>query len=146
MLQFLTMFTQLNARPRIVLQGWLLALSIKEGHVKCAIVCDKSWVILGFTASQGSLHEKYTSEDPLESVKTPLSKRSFPVTSLTVHSIFTAWNVKLVLNLVLSTLFLSAKWWTTPWSPWNYCLEPSCCKKLQKSPNQETGLGNIGEI
>ena len=48
----------------------------------------------GFTASYGSLHEKYTSEDPSESVKTPLSKRSFPVTSLTVHSVFTAWKVK----------------------------------------------------
>ena len=45
-LQFLTTFTQLNARPKNFSQGWLLALSIKEGPVKCAIVSDKSWVIL----------------------------------------------------------------------------------------------------
>ena len=25
-------------------------------------------------------------------------------------------------------------------------LEPSCCKKRQKSPNQETGLGNRGRL
>jgi hypothetical protein len=25
-------------------------------------------------------------------------------------------------------------------------LEPSCCKKQQKSPNQETGLGNRGYL
>ena len=27
-----------------------------------------------------------------------------------------------------------------------YTLEPSCCKKWQKSPNQETGLGNRGRL
>ena len=25
-------------------------------------------------------------------------------------------------------------------------LEPACCKKRQKSPNQETGLGNRGHM
>ena len=25
-----------------------------------------------------------------------------------------------------------------------FYVEPSCCKKRQKSPNQETGLGNRG--
>ena len=45
-LQFLTTFTQLNARPKFFLQGWLLALSIKEGPIKCAVVCNKSCVIL----------------------------------------------------------------------------------------------------
>ena len=27
-----------------------------------------------------------------------------------------------------------------------YVLEPVCCKKQQKSPNQETGLGNRGHL
>ena len=27
-----------------------------------------------------------------------------------------------------------------------HALELSCCKKWQKSPNQETGLGNIGHM
>ena len=33
--------------------------------------------------------------------------------------------------------------------PWNMtlcCLEPSCCKKLQKKSHQETGLGNRGQF
>ena len=29
---------------------------------------------------------------------------------------------------------------------WQYILEPSCCKKWEKSPNQETGLGNRGHL
>ena len=39
-------FTQLNARAKKVLWGWLVALSIQEEPAKCAKVCDKSWVIL----------------------------------------------------------------------------------------------------
>ena len=39
-------FTQAYARTEHFLLGWLLSLSINEGPVKCAIVCDKSWVIL----------------------------------------------------------------------------------------------------
>ena len=27
-----------------------------------------------------------------------------------------------------------------------FYVEPSCCKKRQKSPNQETGLGNRGRM
>ena len=41
----LMMFTQLNARPKKFLWGWLLALNIKDGPVKCAKVCGKSVVI-----------------------------------------------------------------------------------------------------
>ena len=45
---FLTTFTQLTARLKNFLRGWLLVLSLKEGLVKCAIVCVKSWVILKY--------------------------------------------------------------------------------------------------
>ena len=39
--QFLTTSMQVHARPKKILLDWLLALSIKEGPVKCATVCDK---------------------------------------------------------------------------------------------------------
>ena len=39
-------FTQLNARLKNFLRGWLLVLSLKEGLVECATVCVKSEVIL----------------------------------------------------------------------------------------------------
>ena len=39
-------FIQLNARPNFFLSGYFLILSIKDGPVKCAKVCDKSVVIL----------------------------------------------------------------------------------------------------
>ena len=45
-LTFLTSFTQLTARLKNFLRGWLLVLSLKEGLVECAIVCVKSEVIL----------------------------------------------------------------------------------------------------
>ena len=45
-LPFLTTFTQLTARPKYFLRGWLLVLSLKEGLVECATVCVKSEVIL----------------------------------------------------------------------------------------------------
>ena len=32
------------------------------------------------------------------------------------------------------------------WSKSKIALEPVCCKKRQKSPNQETGLGNRGHL
>ena len=35
-LQFLTTFTQLTARLKNVLVGWLLVLGLEEGFVKCA--------------------------------------------------------------------------------------------------------------
>ena len=47
--QFLTTFTQLNARLKNFLRGWLLVLSLKEGLVECATVCVKSEVILSHT-------------------------------------------------------------------------------------------------
>merc|ERR1712051_475726 len=37
---------QVYLRPKIFLLGSSLAFSIKEDHVRCAKVCNKSWVIL----------------------------------------------------------------------------------------------------
>ena len=37
----MTTFTQLNAEPKIVLWGYILVLSIKDGPVKHAKVCEK---------------------------------------------------------------------------------------------------------
>ena len=45
-LPFLRTFTQLNARLKNFLRGWLLVLSLKEGLVECATVGFKSEVIL----------------------------------------------------------------------------------------------------
>ena len=45
-LPFLTTFTQLTARLKNFLRGWLLVLRLKEGLVECATVCVKSEVIL----------------------------------------------------------------------------------------------------
>ena len=45
-LPFLTTFTQLTARLKNFLRGWLLVLSLKEGLVEFATVCIKSEVIL----------------------------------------------------------------------------------------------------
>ena len=45
-MQFLTTFTQLTARLKNFLRGWLLALGRKECLIKCATVCIKSEVIL----------------------------------------------------------------------------------------------------
>ena len=42
----MTTFTQLTARPKSFLRGWLLVLSLKEGLVECATVFVKSEVIL----------------------------------------------------------------------------------------------------
>ena len=39
-------FTQLTARLKNFLRGWLLVLGLKEGLVKCVTVCVKSEVIL----------------------------------------------------------------------------------------------------
>ena len=50
--QFLTTFTQLTARLKNFLRGWLVALGIKEGLVECATVCVKSEVILKFMYGQ----------------------------------------------------------------------------------------------
>ena len=45
-LQFSTTFTQVYTRPKIFLFGSSLAFTLKEGPVRCAKVCNKSWVIL----------------------------------------------------------------------------------------------------
>ena len=45
-LPLLTTFPQLSARIKNFLVSWLLFWELKEGLVECAIVCDKSWVIL----------------------------------------------------------------------------------------------------
>ena len=42
----MTTFTQLTAKLKNLLRGWLLVLSLKEGLVECATVCVKIWVIL----------------------------------------------------------------------------------------------------
>ena len=42
----MTEFTQLYLTPKIFLMGSTLAFSLKEDPVRCAKVCDKSWVIL----------------------------------------------------------------------------------------------------
>ena len=42
----MTTFTQLTARLKNFLRGWLLVLGIKKGLVECATVCIKSEVIL----------------------------------------------------------------------------------------------------
>ena len=45
-LQFSTTFTQVYTRPKKILLGSSLAFTLKEGPVRCAKVCNKSWVIL----------------------------------------------------------------------------------------------------
>ena len=45
---FLTNFAQVSARHKNFSRGWLLVLGLKEVLVKCATVCVKSVVILGF--------------------------------------------------------------------------------------------------
>ena len=42
----MTTFTQLTARLKNFLMGWLLVLSLNDGLVECATVCVKSEVIL----------------------------------------------------------------------------------------------------
>ena len=45
-LQFSTTFTQVYTRPKKKLLGSSLAFTLEEGPVRCAKVCNKSWVIL----------------------------------------------------------------------------------------------------
>ena len=47
-LQFSTTFTQVYTRPKNNLLGSSLAFTLKEGPVRCAKVCNKSWVILTY--------------------------------------------------------------------------------------------------
>ena len=52
----MTTFTQLTARLKNFLRGWLLVLGLKEGLVERATVCVKSEVILACTAAE-KIHE-----------------------------------------------------------------------------------------
>ena len=45
-LQYVVTFTQLTARLKNVLIGWLLGLGLNESLEECAAVCVKSQVIL----------------------------------------------------------------------------------------------------
>ena len=54
-LAFSTTFTQLTARIKNFLVGWLLFLGLKEGLVECALVCVKSWVILTYTPAEAKI-------------------------------------------------------------------------------------------
>ena len=56
----MTTFTQLTARIKNFLVGWLLSWGLKEGLVECAIVCVKSWVILR------NVHPNYPNRQTLE--------------------------------------------------------------------------------
>ena len=56
----MTEFTQLYLTPKIFLMGSSLAFSLKEDPVRCAKVCDKSWVILKYVATQFSCLENET--------------------------------------------------------------------------------------
>ena len=62
-LPFLTTFTQVTARLKNLLRGWLLVLSLKEGLVECATVCVISEVILFYLypSSWTSAPEWYSS-------------------------------------------------------------------------------------
>ena len=55
-LPYLTTFTQLTARLKNFLRGWLLVLGHKEGLVECATVCVKSEVILKYNHA---VYKKY---------------------------------------------------------------------------------------
>ena len=47
-MQFSTNFIQVYTRPKKKLLGSSLAFTLKEGPVRCAKVCNKSWVILKY--------------------------------------------------------------------------------------------------
>ena len=62
-------FTQLTARLKNFLMGWLLVLGLTEGLVECATVCLKSEVILTVTWVYNKSKLEYeclTSKCPLE--------------------------------------------------------------------------------
>ena len=48
----MTEFTQVYLRPKNFLLGSSLAFSLKEDPVRCAKVCDESWVILWVNATR----------------------------------------------------------------------------------------------
>ena len=50
----MTTFTQLTARLKTFLMGWLLVLDLKEGLVECATFCIKSEVILIYAVIMAS--------------------------------------------------------------------------------------------
>ena len=51
-LRFSTTYMQVYLRPKIFLLGSSLAFNLKKGPVRCAKVCDKSWVILLMLSKQ----------------------------------------------------------------------------------------------
>ena len=52
----MTEFTQLYLTPKISLLGSSLAFSLKEDPVRCAKVCDKSWVIIMYISTKRSFY------------------------------------------------------------------------------------------
>ena len=60
------------------------------------------------------------------------------------QSVFLCNNLHHVLNIFPLNGFLYLPNWQIVF--WNLVLELSCCKKRQKRPNQETGLGNRGRL
>ena len=65
-LPFFTIFTQLTARLKNFLRGWLSILILKEGLLECATVCVKSEVILPDIEDFG---EKSDNNKPLDDQK-----------------------------------------------------------------------------
>ena len=55
----LTTFTQLKARLKNFLRGWLLVLGLKECLVECATLCVKSEVILAIIIAIGFKNSKH---------------------------------------------------------------------------------------
>ena len=52
-------FTQLTARLKNFLRGWLLVLGLKESLVECATVCVKSEIILDYNNNMDSYSENF---------------------------------------------------------------------------------------
>ena len=58
--QFLMTFTQLTARLKNFLRGWLLVLGLKECLVECATMCVKSEVILTYLGKESKCWEAFS--------------------------------------------------------------------------------------
>ena len=56
-------FTQMAARLKNFLMGWLLVLGLKEGLVECATLCVKSEVILNVHSTLYYLVSRGTSRE-----------------------------------------------------------------------------------
>ena len=53
---------QVYVRPKKNLLGSSLAFNLKEGPVRCAKVCDKSWVILGIILVKTNFFVRFLEE------------------------------------------------------------------------------------